>query len=97
MITRFPAEALEHWLRGKGKWPAKVGTLEVEFGKYQITVWEVPGVPKPTDAETEAIIDQFLASETTKKADKAAKRAAVLEKLKITESELALLLERRID
>lgn len=99
MITRPCANALEWFLRGRGKFEgAKVTTSEdcttEEYSPgcfrimptnkgFFIKEWEVPGVPKPTDAEVETMIDQYEAS----KASWAQEKADIFKKMGVSEAE----------
>ncbi len=55
------AISLELWLRAQGKFAgANIRTRQIEgTNLYEIYVWDVLGVPKPTDAEVEQIIIDY--------------------------------------
>jgi hypothetical protein len=104
VISKSCAIALEWWLRKQGKFDgAKVATREIpeeynpgQFrgtGVYEITRWEVPGVPQPTPEETNNIIDEYESAKPVAAALKETEKSVILSKLGITEIELKKVIE----
>ena len=90
MSTSFCAHALEWWLRKQDKFTgAKVCTSETSEGsnEFEITLWEVEGVLKPSDTEIVKIIEEYEAAMIDKTEDKEAKRQSLLNKLGLTDEE----------
>lgn len=105
MSTKFSAQALAWWLESQGKLVgATVCTQQLcdkdpVTGKdipvpdeFEISVWKVDGIKKPTDAEVDQIIEDYETSLAEAETKQVTDRAAVLVKLGITEAELKILL-----
>jgi len=103
MITRPCGNALEWWLKSQGKFvngaffiKEKSSMTEITKGVFvesatgegiEIKTWAVPGVPKPTDAEAETIIDQYNAFLAADDSAKKAEKAIIFQKMGVSEAE----------
>lgn len=89
LAERPIAPALEWWIRSQGKFTG----AEVCTKENYLTSWNVPGVPKPDAAGMKSILNQYDAYLAQEAIDKADRSIALKTKLKINDSDIAVLKE----